>query len=583
MADSTSDRTPNTEAVTFRSPKGRVLAVYGDPALLTMDRMGEFGVRADSDPRIATLSLTPGEQITDTWLRATAPAGVLIAISQDHADLVGPLPDVTNDDNALLDWARRASERGLWHDWWLTTDRDVARAMPIAAPAAMDEREADDPSSSHFPVHHTQPRKATGLSIAVDVTWLGPYETGAQVLTTAAVRAMADDARVARITLVGLPELPAYAQHLVNHPKVHVATPEEQGQGLEPSDVVWYPNQIDGRSNIAAARELGRRVVTTYLDLIAYDIPRYHASDDAWAAYRAMQRRIALSVDGVTTISADVAARLMQEVPRLEPHRVRPITLGLDHITGASAPDQPDADLADVLAALTTPTGERKRFIAVLGNDFQHKNRDLAIAAWQHVLQQGTPCDLVLAGLHVRSSSSRAQEDALLATHVDLRGTVHTVGHVSGASRAWLLKNAAVVLYPSSAEGFGFVPYEAAQLGTPSSFIGFGPLTEVSGVTTVPTRWTIDAIAQDVTALLTDPSAAEQRLADLHRAIATHTWQRFAEHLLDFFQHVIGEPTVLTSTLTGSTASDAMLASILQSRTWRATERLRRVRGRFRR
>ena len=73
------------------------------------------------------------------------------------------------------------------------------------------------------------------------------------------------------------------------------------------SDVVWYPNQIDGRSNIAAARRLGARVVTTYLDLIAYDIPRYHGSPEAWQAYRSLQRRIALSVDGITTISADVA------------------------------------------------------------------------------------------------------------------------------------------------------------------------------------------------------------------------------------------------------------------------------------
>ena len=36
-------------------------------------------------------------------------------------------------------------------------------------------------------------RKAGGkLRIAVDVTWLGPYETGAQVLTTAAINALAD-------------------------------------------------------------------------------------------------------------------------------------------------------------------------------------------------------------------------------------------------------------------------------------------------------------------------------------------------------------------------------------------------------
>ncbi len=94
------------------------------------------------------------------------------------------------------------------------------------------------------------------------------------------------------------------------------------------TDVIWYPNQIDQRVDITQARSLGRRVITTYLDLIAYDIPRYHASPEAWAAYRSLQRRIALSVDGITTISADVAARLQQEVPRLDPERIRPDPAG---------------------------------------------------------------------------------------------------------------------------------------------------------------------------------------------------------------------------------------------------------------
>ena len=124
--------------VDFRLPKGRQLVVYGDPALLTMDRLSEFGSRIDSDPRIVSLSLVASDQIDAQWLRSTAPAGAVIAIAQDAADLVGPLPGTGAQDNvsALESWALRASERGLWHDWWLSIDRDVARAMPIVAPAA---------------------------------------------------------------------------------------------------------------------------------------------------------------------------------------------------------------------------------------------------------------------------------------------------------------------------------------------------------------------------------------------------------------------------------------------------------------
>jgi glycosyltransferase involved in cell wall biosynthesis len=559
----------------FKSPRGRILIVFGDPHLLTMDRLAEFGSRIDTDPRLVSLSLMPSAQVTDSWLRATAPAGPLIVIASDAADLAGPLPGDDSELEELLAWTTRASNRGLWHDWWLTNDRDVAKAVPLVGASVVDEVEADDPSGSHFATAHTQPLKARNLSVAVDVTWLGPHETGAQVLTTAAVQAMANDDRIASITLVGLPELPAYAAHLVDHPKV-VVVPE--GEQAEQADVVWYPNQIDGRSNIVEARQLGRRVITTYLDLIAYDIPRYHGATAGWAAYRALQRKVALSVDGVTTISGDVAVRLHQEVPRLEHDRIKPIQLGLDHIAQASAPEQPDADLADIVRAL-----DGKRFIAVLGNDFQHKNRDFAIAVWQQVLANGESCDLVLAGLHVRSSSSKVSEEAVLAKHVDLRGTVHSVGHISSGSRAWLLANASAMLYPSSAEGFGFVPYEAAALGTPTTFADFGPLKEVAQISGLPQRWTVAAFADDLTGLLAHEHASAQRVAGLHRAITALTWEGFAGSLIDFFQVIIAKPTVLTSTINASAAAEAALSSILSSRTWRARESLRKAKRRLRR
>ncbi len=558
------------ELPSFRSPGGRTLIVLGDPELMTMDRMAEFGRRIDIDARLASLSLTPSPSTTDQWLRASAPHGAVVALAQDARDLVGALPDGV-DSAALMNWCRAASERGLWHDWWLSNHRDVLSADVLVPLGDLDELEAADPSGSHFHLRHNQPLKARNVTIAVDATWLGPHQTGAQVLTTAAVEALAKDDRVAHIHLTGISSLPDYAEHLSSLDKVSLET-----NLAEQADIAWYPNQIDGRSNIEQARSLGRRVVATYLDLIAYDIPKYHASAQAWASYRSMQRRVALSVDGVTTISADVASRLKQEAPRLESERIRPIVLGLDHITATSAPAAPDHDLAALLPAL----GER-RFVLVLGNDFLHKNRDLAIAIWQQVLASDESCDLVLAGLHVKSSSSKVTEDALLAKHVDLRGRVHTFDHVSENSRAWLLTNAAAVLYPSSAEGFGFVPYEAAALGTPSTFAGFGPLAEVSAVDTVPKNWTIEEFAEDLTQLLRDPAASEFRLAQLRNAITLHTWQGFAEQLVDFFQHIIGLPTVLTSTVSSTASADSALAAITSSKSYRATQRLRAIGNRI--
>jgi glycosyltransferase involved in cell wall biosynthesis len=553
---------------TIRSRKGRTLVVLGDPALLTMDRLSEFTSRIDSDPRIASLSLVPATTTRGQWLRAAAPAGPLVAIATDLEDLVGPLD--AEDAEAVRAWLVKSSERGLWHDWWVTDSKDVARATPLIPTSDVDLAEADDPSSAHHAALRFYRPRPGRLTITVDVTWLGPHETGSQVLTTAALGALALQDAVTQIRLVGLTELPSYAAHLTALHKISLVGPEEE---IPQSDVVWYPNQIDGRSNISAARHLGARIVTTYLDLIAYDIPRYHGSPEGWHAYRALQRRIALSVDGITTISADVADRLLAEVPKLDPDRVLPLPLGLDHVTIATAPEDPGADLADLVKSLGG-----KRFVLVLGNDFQHKNRDFAIRVWQRALQEGQPCELVLAGLHVKSSSSKRDEDDLVSRHLDLRGRIHTVGHVSSVSRAWLLANATAAMYPSSAEGFGFVPYEAASLGTPTVFTNFGPLREIAGLGDLPRTWSIDQHAADLVALLTDQGARDRRVAGLREAIDRYTWELFAERLVAFFTHITSMPEVATAAVgADGSSAEAALVAISNSRSYKIAQRLQKL------
>ncbi|MDE0973842.1 MAG: glycosyltransferase [Candidatus Nanopelagicales bacterium] len=547
----------------FKTRKGNLITVDGDPdllALLTLDRIQTIGDRFDTDPRIASVSIyaTTNPHANETFLRATAPAGCLIAINQ--SDLFDP---------ETQDWATAASHRGLWHDWWLTTANDIRKAPVIAEPHAIDLKELGDPSGSHFNALKETPIDTNNLTLTIDVTWLGPHETGAQVLTTAAIPAIADQPTIASIRLVGLSELPGYAQHVTDHPKVTLQPNSQEALHIQ-TDLIWYPNQIDQRVDISQSRKLGKRVITTYLDLIAYDIGKYHGDENSWAAYRATQRTIALSVDGITTISADVAKRLYQEVPRLDTKRIQPIPLGLDHITTQTIKEKPQGLKPSI-----------RPFILVLGNDFQHKNRDFAIDVWQQVLELGINVDLVLAGLHVKSSSSKEQESIKLKKHTNLRGEATTLGHVSSAERAWLLENAAAVLYPSSAEGFGFVPYEAAILGTPSTFTNFGPLKEISQLTTTPTSWNATEYATDLTHLLTDPPFAQQRVSELREVIGARTWNQFAQEFTEFATKIATMPTVPTSAVTSSTAANE-LAAVLSSKAWRATAPIRKLKSRSR-
>jgi glycosyltransferase involved in cell wall biosynthesis len=390
----------------------------------------------------------------------------------------------------------------------------------------------------------------------VDATWLGPHQTGAQVLTTAAVRALATRDEVSSIHLIGIDALPDYASGLAEIPKVSVGIDADV-------DVFWFPNQWDIRNSMAGVH--AKRVITTYLDFIAYGIDSYHGSADDWKNYRELQRRVALMSDGITTISVDVAHQLAAHVPAVEHSRIRAIPLGVDHIVEATSTNESGKPL-DLPEDL-------KPFILVLGNDFRHKNRDLAVKVWQEVLQRGHQCDLVLAGLHVRGSSSRHQEQVLLDSHVNLRGSAYRLGHVDEAERAWLLAHAAVVLYPTSAEGFGFVPFEAARLGSPSSFVSFGSLRELTGVADVPSTWSVTALADDVSLLLKDDEAADRRIGAVLQRSEELTWGRFAEEFVAFAQDVLAMPKQMSLTAVEAT----------ESRTSAPRRELRRITQRLRR
>lgn len=221
-----------------------------------------------------------------------------------------------------------------------------------------------------------------------------------------------------------------------------------------------------------------------------------------------------------------------------------------------------------------------KPFLLVLGNDFLHKNRDFAIKVWQKLLDQGHSIDLVLAGLHVKSSSSKKQEQELIDKHVNLRGSVHTLGHVTSNERAWLLSNTEAVLYPSSAEGFGFVPHEAAALGSPSAFVAFGPLLEVSQLMWLPSEWTVKQIAMDVGELLSESESVRRRVTQLETIVKQLSWISFSKELTNFFGKIGGLGITPVASMDPASIVDSVaLAQVLNSKSWRLTAPLRIRKG----
>jgi glycosyltransferase involved in cell wall biosynthesis len=267
--------------------------------------------------------------------------------------------------------------------------------------------------------------------------------------------------------------------------------------------------------------------LVTVLDFIAYDISAYHESEWAWQRYRSGFDEKARLADGLFAISEFVAARMRRQFGDVIAP-VHAIRLGTDHLDGDQA--TPAAESADARALSGVP------FLLVLGNDFQHKNRDFAVKVFAELRRRGYQGRLVLAGFHVDLGSTYGHE---LDGAGEAAASIVRRGSVSGADKRWLLANADAVIYPTSVEGFGLVPFEAAALGTPTAFVRFGPLAETMPSVAACPGWNVAAFVVHLEALIADP---EPHVRAVMRAAASLTWRGHVDRTMAVYQELLRHP-----------------------------------------
>lgn len=391
--------------------------------------------------------------------------------------------------------------------------------------------ESATPESAFGIVHATARSKVLGVHVLVDGSCLGGREMGTQVQTVALLKALAASDRIERVSVSLLQDPPAYAATALAHPKVHprlAAMSDAAAFGAV--DVVHRPFQPDGPLDVDAWRSVGRRTMLTVLDLISYRSPAYHPSVDAWLAYRRALVAALARVDGVATISADVTLQLRTERMPVESDRLFTAELGTDHLGGDEASTIPPALLERGYAA--------GRFLLVMGANYAHKNRDIAVAVHAELNRRGLDLALVAAGAGVPFGSSRAVEAAAGAG-----GQVFVLPDLKAEERNWLLRHAALVLYPTSAEGFGLVPSEAARFGTPTVFVPVGPLGEIYGrLPVAATDWSVTALADAAQQLLADPAVSHAQVTAVLAAGSAYTWAATAEKLVAAYRMILSMP-----------------------------------------
>lgn len=372
-----------------------------------------------------------------------------------------------------------------------------------------------------------------GLRVLMECDVLGPTETGTQVALLATIDALVGHPGI-RELLVGVPgaSIPPYAWTTLTRQGVRVV--DSSGYRFETVsgvDLIYRPYQPTSDLPFGRWREVSSRIVASLLDLIAYENGAYHDSAQSWLDYRASIRAAVGCVDGLVAISQDTARAIAEARLPIAAERVSVVELGTDHLEGADEAER-------VPSELTRRGIAGEPFLFVLGAAYPHKNRDLAIKAWRLLLDRGHRLNLVLAG--VMGPASSRNDEALLVAGADTEPVV--LPDVSRAERAWLYRHASVVLYPTSAEGFGLVPFEAAAAGRPCAFVSFGPLAELlDGVGGAASDWTPEAFADAVEGLLTHDGAASQ-VAAIRAKSADLTWTRMADRLVAVFLDVLARP-----------------------------------------
>jgi glycosyltransferase involved in cell wall biosynthesis len=255
--------------------------------------------------------------------------------------------------------------------------------------------------------------------------------------------------------------------------------------------------------------------VVTVHDLTFFEHPEWHERGKV-VYFRTMIRAAVRRAAAVVAVSDDTAARLRRIAPPTGPIIVAPH--GVDHTRFT-----PEADAAD--DAVLASHGIRPPFIAFTGTIEPRKGLPTLVEAFTKIASDERSLRLVIAGGD--GWGSVRVRDPITASGVATR--VLRPGYLPDAAVAPFFRRAAVVAYPSLAEGFGLNALEALACGAPLVTTTGSALDEVVGdaALTVPPG-DADALTDALRDALRPEVAGRLRTAGPKRA-AGFTWERSAD------------------------------------------------------
>lgn len=372
-------------------------------------------------------------------------------------------------------------------------------------------------------------------SVTFDGRCLNSILTGTQRHAIELIAAVADT-REFDVRVVVPPDLGDYAKPILeSFENVEILDARSLSNDLKPTDVVHRTFQVSDPSELSSLAKLGNRLILTNQDLIAYRNPSYHSSAQSWQTYRRLAAE-SLSLASMVLFFSNHARDDALSEELVAADRTRVVPLGTHHrrlgaTSECSAPSSP------------VPLASRP-FLLCIGTTFHHKNRLFAIRLFDALRRRHNwEGRLILAGPNVRHGSSLSSEAEWLASRPDTASGVVTLPAVTEAEKNWLYDNCSAVVYPTTYEGFGLIPFEAAEAGKPTLFApttALGEFLPPEAASLLP--WDEDASADQVIQVLRDPAAAEALTARILAAAVNLTWDESARGVLAAYEIALSKP-----------------------------------------
>lgn len=261
--------------------------------------------------------------------------------------------------------------------------------------------------------------------------------------------------------------------------------------------------------------------VLTLHDLLPLELENYFGSRSHKVAFMAAQYLSLMSATRIVAVSEATRLSLMRRF--------------------AAAAAKTDVILEGVEANFSPGTEPSRRgYVLYVGGRDARKNIAGVLLGYAAAVRTGRiDVPLYLTG---HSDSLQGDDAATLASLAEpVRGKIEFLGFVADEAMPDLYRHAAVLLFPSRAEGFGFPPLEAMACGTPVVTCSFGSIPEVVGDAAL----FVDAddpssIAEQIVAAVTDHRLRDRLVAAGLRRAEQLRWPICVDRTLAVYGRLLG-------------------------------------------